>query len=74
MAVADLTAGERAQMPAGGRRHDWLLGRAAVKLLLGGGDLDQRAVRALPQWLGLHGGQGGVDGQGHVASPPHGLC
>jgi hypothetical protein len=37
-AEAELTPGERAQLPAGGRRHDWLLGRAALKLLLGGGD------------------------------------
>lgn len=26
-----LTAGERAQVPAGARAHDWLLGRAALK-------------------------------------------
>jgi 4'-phosphopantetheinyl transferase EntD len=31
MAVDDLTAGERARLPAGLRRHDWLLGRAALR-------------------------------------------
>ena len=37
-ALADLSAGERAQLPATGRRRDWLLGRAALKALLGGRD------------------------------------
>ena len=37
VAVADLTPGERARLPAVGnlRRDDWLRGRAALKLLLG---------------------------------------
>ncbi len=34
----DLSPGERAQCPAGLRRNDWLLGRAALKRVLGGGD------------------------------------
>jgi 4'-phosphopantetheinyl transferase EntD len=29
--LTTLTAGERAQLPAGRRRHDWLLGRAALR-------------------------------------------
>jgi hypothetical protein len=29
--LAQLTAGERALLPTGERRHDWLLGRAALK-------------------------------------------
>ena len=37
-ALAELSAGERAQLPCTGRRHDWLLGRAALKALLGGRD------------------------------------
>lgn len=32
---ADLAPGERARLPDGLRRHDWLLGRAALKALLG---------------------------------------
>ena len=35
VAVAHLTAGELARLPGGLRRHDWLLGRAALKALLG---------------------------------------
>ena len=35
VAVDDLTPGERARLPDGLRRHDWLLGRAALKALLG---------------------------------------
>jgi len=34
-APADLSPGELARLPGGLRRHDWLLGRAALKLLLG---------------------------------------
>ena len=34
----DLAPGERARLPDGLRRHDWLLGRAALKALLGPGD------------------------------------
>lgn len=34
----ELSPGERAQLPGGLRREDWLLGRAALKRLLGGGD------------------------------------
>jgi len=34
-AVSDLLPGERAQLPDGIRRGDWLRGRAALKLLLG---------------------------------------
>ena len=35
VAVDDLAAGELARLPDGLRRHDWLLGRAALKALLG---------------------------------------
>jgi len=40
VAVADLSPGERAQLPKGGgaRRGDWLRGRAALKVLLDGAD------------------------------------
>ncbi len=38
IAVGDLTPGERAQLPDGPRRHDWLLGRAALKTLVGADD------------------------------------
>ena len=39
VALADLSAGERAQLPrAAGRQQEWLLGRAALKHLLDGGD------------------------------------
>lgn len=31
LAVDELTAGERARLPAGLRRHDWMLGRAALR-------------------------------------------
>ena len=40
-ALGDLSPGERAQLPAGLRRDDWLLGRAALKHLLGGSDTSQ---------------------------------
>lgn len=36
--LEDLTPAERAAMPGGSRRHDWLLGRAALKALLSGAD------------------------------------
>lgn len=39
--LTDLSPAERAQMPGGTRRHDWLLGRAALKWLLGGADTSQ---------------------------------
>ena len=35
VAIDDLTPGELAQLPEGMRRHDWLLGRAALKAVLG---------------------------------------
>jgi len=38
LSVADLSPGERAQLPEGRRGHDWLLGRAALKQLLDGAD------------------------------------
>ncbi len=38
VSVADLSPGERAQLPEGRRGHDWLLGRAALKQLLDGAD------------------------------------
>ncbi len=47
----ELTAGERAQLPVGLRRADWLLGRAALKRLLGGADTS--GVRFPHQGLSL---------------------
>ncbi|MBW3611822.1 MAG: hypothetical protein KY438_09875 [Actinobacteria bacterium] len=39
VAVADLSPGERAQLPSAARRQqEWLLGRAALKKLMDGGD------------------------------------
>ena len=39
VAVADLSTGERAQLPSAARRQqEWLLGRAALKKLMNGGD------------------------------------
>ena len=35
VAVEELTTGELARLPDGLRRHDWLLGRAALKAVLG---------------------------------------
>ena len=35
VAVDDLTPAELARLPEGKRRHDWLLGRAALKAVLG---------------------------------------
>jgi hypothetical protein len=35
VSLSDLTPGERAQVPEGPRRTEWLRGRAALKLLLG---------------------------------------
>ena len=45
VAVDDLTPGELARLPDGIRRHDWLLGRAALKALLG---IDDTSSLAFP--------------------------
>ena len=68
--LEELTAAERAQLPAGPRRRDWLLGRAALKRLLGGGDtsgvrfphrsLSLSHAGGLAVAAGVEGGQGGV--------------
>lgn len=51
-AVTELSPGERGQLPAAPlRRHDWLLGRAALKALLAGGDTS--AVRFPDRCLSL---------------------
>ena len=44
-AVEDLVPGERARLPTGRRRHEWLLGRAALKALLG---IDDTSSLAFP--------------------------
>jgi len=44
-AVDDLSPGERARLPNGLGRHDWLLGRAALKTLLG---IDDTSSLAFP--------------------------
>ena len=66
----ELTAAERAQLPAGPRRREWLLGRAALKRLLGGGDtsgvrfphrsLSLTHAGGLAVAAGLDGGQRGL--------------
>lgn len=55
-ALADLFPGEQAQAPDGPRRHDWLLGRAALKQLLGGADTS--AVRFPNRCVSLTHGSG----------------
>lgn len=44
-ALDDLAPGERVRLPNGRRRHDWLLGRAALKALLG---IDDTSSVAFP--------------------------
>lgn len=51
LSVDELTVGERAQFPGGLRRGDWLLGRAALRLVLDGSDTS--AVRFPNRCLSL---------------------